>query len=89
MRGLAAVSASSSAPEFRACSIAPWVLRSAGANASKAESSVCQAPRLTTAGTSGRLALSGPGQPAWLAHEHQTRNDLIANLARARRIALT
>ncbi len=29
---------------------------------------------------------SGPGQPAWLAHEHQTRAELIANLARARRI---
>jgi hypothetical protein len=31
---------------------------------------------------------SGPGQPAWLAHEHQTRNELIANLANARRIIL-
>ncbi|ROO87086.1 hypothetical protein EDD29_4676 [Actinocorallia herbida] len=29
---------------------------------------------------------SGPGQPAWIAHEHQTRADLIANLAKARRI---
>lgn len=29
---------------------------------------------------------SGPGQPAWLAHAHQTRADLIANLADARRI---
>ncbi|MEU8698847.1 NAD(P)-binding domain-containing protein [Streptomyces sp. NPDC048680] len=29
---------------------------------------------------------SGPGQPAWVAHEHQTRAELIANLARARRI---
>ncbi|MER5896642.1 NAD(P)-binding domain-containing protein [Streptomyces sp. NPDC001876] len=28
---------------------------------------------------------SGPGQPAWLAHEHQTRDELIANLAKARR----
>jgi predicted dinucleotide-binding enzyme len=26
---------------------------------------------------------SGPGQPAWLAHEHQTRCELIANLAKA------
>ncbi|MEV4185472.1 NAD(P)-binding domain-containing protein [Streptosporangium canum] len=31
---------------------------------------------------------SGPGQPAWVAHEHQTRAELIANLARARRIIL-
>ncbi|WP_433214834.1 NADPH-dependent F420 reductase [Microtetraspora malaysiensis] len=31
---------------------------------------------------------SGPGQPAWVAHEHQTRAELIANLARARRILL-
>jgi predicted dinucleotide-binding enzyme len=31
---------------------------------------------------------SGPGQPAWLAHEHQTHAELIANLARARRIIL-
>ncbi|WP_024793358.1 NADPH-dependent F420 reductase [Tomitella biformata] len=31
---------------------------------------------------------SGPGQPAWVAHEHQTRADLIANLARAQRIIL-
>jgi 8-hydroxy-5-deazaflavin:NADPH oxidoreductase len=31
---------------------------------------------------------SGPGQPAWVAHEHQTRSELIANLARARRIIL-
>ncbi|OTP76496.1 putative dinucleotide-binding enzyme [Caballeronia sordidicola] len=29
---------------------------------------------------------SGPGQPAWLAHEHQTRPALIANLAKARRL---
>lgn len=28
---------------------------------------------------------SGPGQPAWLAHEHQTREQLAANLARAQR----
>lgn len=28
---------------------------------------------------------SGPGQPAWLAHAHQTRAELAANLARARR----
>lgn len=27
---------------------------------------------------------SGPGQPAWMAHEHQTSSELIANLARAR-----
>ncbi|MEV1136198.1 NADPH-dependent F420 reductase [Rhodococcus coprophilus] len=26
---------------------------------------------------------SGPGQPAWLAHEHQTRQELAANLAAA------
>ncbi|MEU5996017.1 NAD(P)-binding domain-containing protein [Spirillospora sp. NPDC047418] len=32
---------------------------------------------------------SGPGQPAWLAHEHQTRPDLIANLAGARRITVS
>lgn len=32
---------------------------------------------------------SGPGQPAWLAHEHQTRADLIANLANARRITVS
>ncbi|MCA2187831.1 NADP oxidoreductase [Nonomuraea cavernae] len=31
---------------------------------------------------------SGPGQPAWVAHEHQSRAELIANLARARRITL-
>ncbi|WP_433501300.1 NADPH-dependent F420 reductase [Sphaerimonospora sp. CA-214678] len=31
---------------------------------------------------------SGPGQPAWIAHEHQTRSELIANLARARQIIL-
>ncbi|WP_411090002.1 NADPH-dependent F420 reductase [Streptomyces sp. 061-3] len=30
---------------------------------------------------------SGPGQPAWIAHEHQTRDELIANLTRARRTA--
>jgi predicted dinucleotide-binding enzyme len=29
---------------------------------------------------------SGPGQPAWFAHEHQTRGELIANLASARRL---
>ncbi|PWW02414.1 hypothetical protein DFQ01_10939 [Paenibacillus cellulosilyticus] len=29
---------------------------------------------------------SGPGQPAWAAHMHQTRAELIANLARAQRI---
>ncbi|MEK8145093.1 hypothetical protein NKH18_37845 [Streptomyces sp. M10(2022)] len=29
---------------------------------------------------------SGPGQPAWVAHEHQTRAELISNLTRARRI---
>lgn len=28
---------------------------------------------------------SGPGQPTWLAHAHQTRSELIANLARATR----
>jgi len=28
---------------------------------------------------------SGPGQPAWLAHEHQTRQGLIRNLANAQR----
>ncbi|MFD4430624.1 NADPH-dependent F420 reductase, partial [Nocardia sp. NPDC058497] len=28
---------------------------------------------------------SGPGQPAWVAHETQTRAELIANLAAARR----
>lgn len=32
---------------------------------------------------------SGPGQPAWVAHEHQTRAELITNLARARRNNLT
>ena len=26
---------------------------------------------------------SGPGQPAWLAHAHQTRSELTANLAKA------
>lgn len=31
---------------------------------------------------------SGPGQPAWTAHAHQTRDELIANLAMARRIIL-
>lgn len=30
---------------------------------------------------------SGPGQPAWLAHAHQTREQLAAHLAAARRIA--
>lgn len=29
---------------------------------------------------------SGPGQPAWLAHEHQTRAELVVHLARARRL---
>src|SRR5690606_37279983 len=29
---------------------------------------------------------SGPGQPAWVAHEHQNRVNLIANLAKAQRI---
>ncbi len=29
---------------------------------------------------------SGPGQPAWLAHEHQTREQLDANLAGAQRL---
>jgi predicted dinucleotide-binding enzyme len=29
---------------------------------------------------------SGPGQPAWHAHEHQTRPELVANLAKARRV---
>ena len=28
---------------------------------------------------------SGPGQPAWIAHAHQTRAELAANLARAQR----
>nr|WP_211483183.1 NAD(P)-binding domain-containing protein [Fodinibius roseus] len=28
---------------------------------------------------------SGPGQPAWMAHKHQTRTQLMANLAKARR----
>ncbi|MBP2334194.1 putative dinucleotide-binding enzyme [Saccharothrix coeruleofusca] len=28
---------------------------------------------------------TAPGQPAWIAHAHQTREELIANLARARR----
>ena len=32
---------------------------------------------------------SGPGQPAWLAHMHQTRAELIANLAKAKPIILT
>ncbi|GAA1799766.1 NADPH-dependent F420 reductase [Actinomadura chokoriensis] len=32
---------------------------------------------------------SGPGQPAWLAHAHQTRADLVANLAGARRITVS
>lgn len=31
---------------------------------------------------------SGPGQPAWVAHEHQNRAELIVNLAGARRIIL-
>jgi predicted dinucleotide-binding enzyme len=31
---------------------------------------------------------SGPGQPAWVAHEHQTRAELTANLARARPIIM-
>ena len=29
---------------------------------------------------------SGPGQPAWIAHEHQTQSDLTANLTKARQI---
>ncbi|MDP4534752.1 NAD(P)-binding domain-containing protein [Alkalimonas collagenimarina] len=29
---------------------------------------------------------SGPGQPAWHAHEHQTKSELAANLAKAQRI---
>lgn len=29
---------------------------------------------------------SGPGQPAWNAHEHQTQSELVENLAKARRI---
>lgn len=29
---------------------------------------------------------SGPGQPAWLAHAHQTRDQLAANLRKARRL---
>lgn len=32
---------------------------------------------------------SEPGQPAWNAHEHQTRTQLEANLAAARRVILT
>ena len=31
---------------------------------------------------------SGPGQPAWLAHMHQTRAELIANLSKAKPIIL-
>lgn len=31
---------------------------------------------------------SGPGQPAWIAHLHQTKSELIANLARAERFTL-
>lgn len=31
---------------------------------------------------------SAPGQPAWVALEHQTRTELIANLAKARRIVV-
>lgn len=31
---------------------------------------------------------SGPGQPAWHAHEHQTRAELITNLAGAQRIVM-
>ena len=31
---------------------------------------------------------SGPGQPAWGAHEHQTLPELIVNLAKARRLPL-
>ncbi|MFI6893903.1 NADPH-dependent F420 reductase [Streptomyces sp. NPDC050256] len=30
---------------------------------------------------------SGPGQPAWIAHEHQTRDELAAHLRRAQRAA--
>lgn len=32
---------------------------------------------------------SGPGQPAWIAHEHQTRPELIANLAKAKPLTPT
>lgn len=32
---------------------------------------------------------SGPGQPAWFAHEHQPRDQLEANLARAKPIIRT
>lgn len=28
---------------------------------------------------------SGPGQPAWFAHAHQTRDELAVNLAKAQR----
>ncbi len=31
---------------------------------------------------------SGPGQPAWIAHEYQSKPELIANLAKARRLTL-
>lgn len=31
---------------------------------------------------------TAPGQPAWVALEHQTRTELMANLAKARRIAV-
>ncbi|WP_202866417.1 hypothetical protein [Cohnella sp. AR92] len=31
---------------------------------------------------------SGPGLPAWAAHEHQPRAQLIVNLAKARRIIM-
>ncbi|MGJ6969187.1 hypothetical protein ACSDR0_45585 [Streptosporangium sp. G11] len=29
---------------------------------------------------------TAPGQPAWIHHAHQTRDELIVNLTRARRI---
>jgi 8-hydroxy-5-deazaflavin:NADPH oxidoreductase len=32
---------------------------------------------------------SAPGQPAWVALEHQTRTELMANLAKARRIVVS
>jgi 8-hydroxy-5-deazaflavin:NADPH oxidoreductase len=32
---------------------------------------------------------SGPGQPAWNAHLHQTREELAAHLAQARPIVIT
>ncbi|WP_218036161.1 MULTISPECIES: hypothetical protein [Sphingobium] len=32
---------------------------------------------------------SAPGQPAWVALNHQTKPELVANLAKARRLILT